>query len=459
MNVGEFLKLHLNFQTPPTATLHASHHTTHHSQLSISAVRFGPPASPSHARFNMIAMSTSSPLASPLRNSSLGQVVENTNENEPVRLVADSPTSSDDSDEPLSPIIADNLTQSTTSRRKRSSLKRIRSNPSTPTKSVDSAGVDDEESDDGESDGYARGTMIPEDEAGHAEESDDLFLTPRRPTRTDCTTPASNGAGSEYATFDPILALLDDHWACLGLGEGSDDDDDEKDGNEKIEKLPPYLAPLDNELLMPNDEQPIRHSDRELMEALRDADTLDASCARYAAECDTLRKEAATRQRKALRLERENHVAAREINALNEAMATLQAANDVDRRINDLLIADQAEEIRVLRSKLDSRKLACKRSASATSSVSGEPSDVDEFDAEAVPLNCENSKASNGDCRAKEREQLMERKQSMFKAYERRHSMTIQHVVRRSSQMLLSNTRSVGNVFDEYSSNTDRGVR
>ncbi len=363
-----------------------------------------------------------------------------------------SPSSySDDSEEPLSPIIADTLTQT---RKRRTSLKRLRiggtgGSPSniTPTKSSDNSEIDDDDDSDAEGDGYARGTMIPEDDLGHADESDDLFLTPRRPSRAESNTPASNGAMSEYATFDPILALLDDHWACLGLGQ--EDENPEPDAKDEI--LPPYLAPLSEELLISTDEARVREADRELMEALRDADALDASCARYAAECDTLRKETLTRERKAARLQRENEVAAREINALNEAMATLQAANDVDRRINDLLIADQAEEINVLRSKLAVHKPACKRSASATSSVSGEPSDAEENERDAVPTRAAVRRPVSMDGgRAKELAQLMERKQSMFKEYERRHSMTIQHVVRRSSQILLGNR---GSGSDNCSSN------
>lgn len=289
---------------------------------------------------------------------------------------------------------------------------------------------------DSDSDGYAHGTVQYDDDDN---ESDDLFLTPRKPSRVRGS-PSAASAADEYATFDPILALLDDHWAVLGLG------DAEEGAEEAYDDEAPHLVEVTEEMrTMLFDTSTDGHcrEERELMEALRDADALEASRERIAAECEMLRTEAKTRVLKTRRLERENEAAALEIAALNEAMATLTAAHDVDARINALLIDDQAEEIRDLRAKMASREMRRVGSGhppSATSSITGELTDSD---GESTPFGkgmkeaCRKAaRTKRGGTRAKERAQLVERKASLFKEYEKRHSMTIQHVVRRSSQRI-----------------------
>jgi len=421
---------------------------------------------------------------------------ENNNNNSPNSTtpthghnVAD--TFTDDEEEPLSPEFAIGATTTISAKaaeprkRRPSSLKRLRAaalaaGVDVTRRQEDSNNLDIEDGSreeldfgfDSDGDGYARGSMGMEDHetSSRADESDDLFLTPRRPGRnsdSNCNSRASytpgtpNGAGNEtpgeYSTFDPVMALLDDHWALLKLGGNEDGDGDIADSVLSSaspspvmceDDLPDYLAPLSEELLSASNLSPGAYgrgvdNSRQLMEALRDADTLEASCARYSEECAVLRKDAGTNARKALRLERENDVAAREIHRLNAAMATLQAAHDVDRRINDLLLADQTEEIRSLRKKVDNMGKNIVRSPSATSSVSGEEEVLNmNMSNKGMHTSAGRSRPKSARLRDEERANLMRRKESMFKEYEKRHSMTIQHVVRRSSLMALA---AVGN--------------
>lgn len=297
--------------------------------------------------------------------------------------------------------------------------------------------------DDNDSDGYERGTMRHEDSYhAAADEHDELFLTPRRPGRASITqggshngggggeTLSDRAGGGEYATFDPILALLDEHWTLLRLSAEEDTPPSES------EPVPEYLAPLDSvlpDLASAAVSRSERDRDRHVMAAVRDADILDASCAAYQQECETLRTAADTARRKATRLAHENKAAALEIGALHEAMATLQAARDVDARVNAILAQDQAAEIKALQEKLGSvdKRRSCSRSPSASSSVS-------DADADAEIESDENKDVET----EAEKQRLIEHKNRMFKEYEKRHSVSIQHMVRRSSQMLLASARA-----------------
>lgn len=366
------------------------------------------------------------------------------------------------------------------------------------------------ESDSDGDDGYARGTVFSDEEAGdHADEDDDLFITPGRPETARARYAASPTAAGltddGRATFDPVLALLDDNWHLLGLDE-TDDDDATPDRAARspspvADELPPHLAPVadrlralvrDGAVAPAGDARRWRaeaeEAERQLMEALRDADELDASRERYARECDVLRAQLRAKEAKVDRLTRENEMAAREIAVITEGMATLTATHDVDARINELLIADQAEEIRSLRKKLELERCRvvpksasengseiASRSTSPADSPIASPvgstgsigrcrvvcADEEEFEGSSGRSSSGSlrrtassprsigrrtssaSSASSGgkrrsEFRAKERENLVQRKQAMFKNYEKRHSMPLQQVVRRASQLTIS---------------------
>lgn len=373
--------------------------------------------------------------------------------------------------------------------------------------SMPDAEVYDSDSDD--DDGYARGTVFSDEEAGdHADEDDDLFITPGRPetarARYAASPTAAGLADDGRATFDPVLALLDDNWHLLGLDETDDDATPERGARSPspvADELPPHLAPIadslralvrDGAVAPAGDARRWRaeaeEAERQLMEALRDADELDSSRERYVRECDLLRAQLRAKEAKVVRLTRENEMAAREIAVITEGMATLTAAHDVDVRINELLIADQAEEIRSLRKKLELERCRvvpksasengseiASRSTSPADSPIASPvgstgsigrcrvvcNDDEEFEGSSGRSSSSSlrrtvssprsigrrtsstSSASSGgkrrsEFRAKERENLVQRKQAMFKNYERRHSMPLQQVVRRASQLTIS---------------------
>lgn len=372
------------------------------------------------------------------------------------------------------------------------------------------AEVYDSDSDD--DDGYARGTVFSDEEHNHAEEEDDLFITPSRSDvqrgRYAASPTAAGLTDDGRATFDPVLALLDDNWHLLGL-----DDVDSPSASptpKEADELPDHLAPIADHLralvrdgaVLPPLEADARsdrrvraeldEAERQLMEALRDADELDASRERYARECDVLRAQLRAKDAKVERLTRENEMAAREIAVITEGLATLTATHDVDGRINDLLIADQQEEIRHLKKKLELERCrtiskAASDNGSEIPSRSTSPADSpiaspvgstgsigrghavraeeEEFDGSTTrsstssirrtassprsigrrkssSTSSASSTASSGkrrsQFRAKERKQLVQRKEDMFNSYQKRHSVSLQEVARRSSMLSIS---------------------
>lgn len=180
-----------------------------------------------------------------------------------------------------------------------------------------------------------------------------------------------------------------------------------------------------------------------------------------------------------------------ELHVLQEGIATLKATTDLDARINALLIADQSEEIEQLRVKLSASDSRCDSLTEAMRHLSADihhsrvksaaktPFDVSKLinNVATSTATCTNSESiakdmsfstvhsadatkSSDDFKpviaAKEtssvsnvaqrisqrspmkREQLLtlqKRRDSLFKEYERRHSTTIDNVVRRNSQL------------------------
>ena len=206
--------------------------------------------------------------------------------------------------------------------------------------------------------------------------------------------------GAQVDSFDPITALLDEHWNCLRLDDPTCPTTHSCNGQPHPNESNTFAhgdsfeaeQSLDSALNLPtasdgtysntSSSEEISLADKEtvelealsdsfsakarawhlefsevesqLREAIRDADAVEASRERYVIDLADLQRTVDEQYVHIESLSFENESYAREITALQEGIATLQAAHEVDARMNALLIDDQAEEIRELRSKLES---------------------------------------------------------------------------------------------------------
>lgn len=307
--------------------------------------------------------------------------------------------------------------------------------------------------------------------------------------------------------FDPVSALLDEGWRRLGLG---NDDEEVEEGHEKDGGVVGDGSKIDDGMLSGNGLHKMEMSmaertvawqsefveiERQLREAIRDADALEGVVARAEEErCYVIGMQGANGG-DFDGMFCENSACARDVAVLQEGMLTLSAAHEVDARMNALLIGDQADEIRELRDKLEicesERRLLAERvnaglgrelvevlrdsngrhsaspSTGGTSSILSDAMDAkgiaEEEGADAVDKcgsiegrkddayegeNMQNQSparklriaarrvSSRSPRHNDQLEKLQRRKDRLFKDYERKHSTTIEHIVQRTSSRL-----------------------
>lgn len=218
-----------------------------------------------------------------------------------------------------------------------------------------------------------------------------------------------------------ISALLDHHWHLLSL-----------------DAQPP---PLPSQFLTVIESQ--------LHEAVRDAEIIEAArqraCERAAAlsvALDAARRDGAVLQAVVARLQADN-------SALRGCIIALQAAHRADAAISDLVIRDQAEEISELRERIRASFHVTPEVLPEKEAFPGSDDSLEDEDNKLLLSTCSSPPhhafrevAKNMTIRAMERREsiksLQHVKQSLFESFRRRHSISIQAVVRRSSQIFLS---------------------
>lgn len=224
--------------------------------------------------------------------------------------------------------------------------------------------------------------------------------------------------------------------------------------------------------------------EQQLQEALRDADAMEAVNHRFCQQHTRLSAALRSSQEAQQALSEKNNAACREISMLQECIATLQQAHNLDAQINAAIISDQAEEIKELRNKLATSAHfnphpPQTQSPLNTNFVIAEPIDLPEHhdddessDGEYLPLTasfiqiphpdqspqfphkCPQSVYLRAAARTmsardhilrKRLDDLQRKKNSLFDQYQRRHSASIHAIVRNTSQRHFSPSAAVPN--------------
>ena len=246
------------------------------------------------------------------------------------------------------------------------------------------------------------------------------------------TTTASTIA-SPSPRFDPLLAFLDEQWPLLSLS--------------ATPSPPPASPPCPAPAPPPAPAEPaplaglrldFADAERQLRSALRDADDLDALRARCQADLAHSRRQLDLARRRARVADTARARSEGRNAALRECVATMGAAHQLDARINALVIADQQDEIRHLRDALRDALRAGKGEereeerereleGSTASDDSGEDAAFGRVGAEVTVC------LARGEGRA-ERDRLARSKTRLLESFERRHSESVESIVRRNSQ-------------------------
>lgn len=286
-----------------------------------------------------------------------------------------------------------------------------------------------------------------------------MALTP--PSTPPSTSPAisippstaSRPRNTTTTPFDPLSAYLDEQWHTLDLTPPCLDPHSSPPTPSSPSPPPPTLNLLSSQASELSSALSTYQSDfaeleRQLRSALSDADATDAAYARLHADHLHIRHLLESEKEISARLGRSARSAQTELAALNDCLSTLHAAHQVEARIHDLLIADQAEEIRQLRQRVAvlEREGLCLRRALGRAAVIGVRKGW-----------ISGSATLNDGWRKKEMNELKRRKDALFRGYERRYSTTVESVVKRTSTMLITDN-SVEKATESTGRSTDAGT-
>ena len=187
---------------------------------------------------------------------------------------------------------------------------------------------------------------------------------PSLPTSAATPSPLSSSSSSSFPAFQLVTEYLDEQWHTLKLDQLScSDEEDKEENNNNNNNTQTQLT--NNTKLQQNENDSNNHnnssslaslaaswalesieSEKQLREAIRDADAADWQRDRAISDAKAAKKALETTATAAA-------TARSDVLALQECIATLTAAHQVDAQINEVLVKDQAEEICQLRDALN----------------------------------------------------------------------------------------------------------